>query len=387
MTKLLIEESCLIFQPTLAKRFGLNEAIILQQLHYWTVSCKKEMVDGNIWIYNTYSQWQKQFPFWSEVTVKRTIKSLENQGIIFSKSNNKSQNKTKFYAINYSKISEFKSKTHIYETNQIDLSEGSKRPVRQINLISSYNIETKTTTKEYLSKRKEENSVRKNEVKAISANYSSQEILHGNNLEREMIDIWNNIFVEEGREEVALTNSRKIALRKAASYFKNDLAKWTSYCQKICSSKFLMGEVTDFKASIDWSIREDIIIKIIEGTYQCGNRVGCKRTSTQNISEIKPKSSDPLWLGVVEKFKQHHGEALTASWLNKLDFMRVNRKEITLSSDSKFIVQRIESLYLNQINSMINQLSNGEISKVYLKHHTVNIAPLGNYPDVVCLAG
>jgi hypothetical protein len=69
MTKLLIEESCLIFQPSIAKRLGLNESIILQQLHYWTISCKKNHEDGHVWIYNTYAQWQNQFPFWSEVTV------------------------------------------------------------------------------------------------------------------------------------------------------------------------------------------------------------------------------------------------------------------------------------------------------------------------------
>ncbi|KKB96339.1 hypothetical protein SZ25_00577 [Candidatus Arcanobacter lacustris] len=379
MTKLLIQESCLIFQPTLAKRFGLNEAIILQQLHYWTISCKKEREGGHIWIYNTYSQWQKQFPFWSEVTVKRIIKSLESQEVIFSKSGKNRQDKTKFYAVNYSKISEFNQKQDIDKHDQIDQLEGSKRSVRQINLISSYNIETKTTTKEHLSKNnmmtttavvtqenldRTENTNLAFKASILKSTNSFEEKSH----EREMIDIWNNIFKEEGREEVVLTDSRKISLRKSFSYFKDDLAKWTSYCQKICSSKFLMGEVTNFKASLDWCIREDIIMKILEGNYKCGDRAGVKKTLTQNISETKPKSSDPLWIKVVEKLKQHYGEAITISWFNDLDFKRINKKEISLYSNNKFILNTIEGKYLNQISSIFSEVSHSDINQVTLQY-------------------
>ncbi|KKB96501.1 hypothetical protein SZ25_00407 [Candidatus Arcanobacter lacustris] len=377
MTKLLIEESCLMFQPSLAKRLGLNEAIILQQLHYWTVSCKKNQEDGHVWIYNTYSQWQNQFYFWSEVTVKRAIKSLETQGIIFSKAGKNKQIKTKYYTINYSKVSELNIKTIDNARDQIDQSDRSNRTVRQVNLISSINIETKTTTKEYLSKGKEENFERKNEIEINLENSLSQKISKESNLEREMIDIWNDIFVDEGGEGISLTFTRKINLRKAANYFKDDLDKWTSYCQKISSSKFLMGEVTNFKASIDWCIKEDVIIKILEDSYKCGDRVGGKSPLKQSIIEIKPKSSDPLWLEVVEKFKQLYGEAITASWLSKLDFEIIDPNIVILSSESKFILNYVENKYLNQLKKMFKDLSSGKIDKVIL-NNTINTKNICN---------
>ncbi|MFZ0445774.1 MAG: hypothetical protein WAM95_14335 [Bacillus sp. (in: firmicutes)] len=37
MSKLLINESPIMIQPTLVMKLGLNQAIIIQQLHYWLV--------------------------------------------------------------------------------------------------------------------------------------------------------------------------------------------------------------------------------------------------------------------------------------------------------------------------------------------------------------
>jgi hypothetical protein len=148
-----------------------------------------------------------------------------------------------------------------------------------------------------------------------------------------------------------------------------------------------MGEITNFKASIDWCIREETIIKILEGSYKCGDRVGGSSSLKHNITEIKPKSSDPLWTKVIDKFSKLHGEATTTSWIGKLDFVRVNNCEVALSSDSKFILQRIESIYLNQLTSIVNQVSNGGISKVILKYNNINNSFMRNYQDIVSLAG
>ena len=37
MSKLLINENPIMIQPTLVMKLGLNQAIIIQQLHYWLV--------------------------------------------------------------------------------------------------------------------------------------------------------------------------------------------------------------------------------------------------------------------------------------------------------------------------------------------------------------
>ncbi|HDF6263133.1 TPA: DnaD domain protein, partial [Staphylococcus aureus] len=52
-----------------------------------------------------YPEWQKQFPFWSLITIKRTIYSLEKQNLLLIGNYNKAKfDKTKWYTINYQTI-------------------------------------------------------------------------------------------------------------------------------------------------------------------------------------------------------------------------------------------------------------------------------------------
>lgn len=101
---LLIQEPPLQVLPSLAKEIGLNEAIVLQQIHYWLQKSSNIEV-GHKWIYNTYNAWQKQFPFWSIPTIRRTITSLEKQGVIVTGNFNKAGfDNTKWYRIDYQKL-------------------------------------------------------------------------------------------------------------------------------------------------------------------------------------------------------------------------------------------------------------------------------------------
>lgn len=101
---LLIEEPPLQVLPSLAKSIGLNEAIVLQQIHYW-LRKSNNVKDGHKWIYNSMPNWQKQFSFWSLPTVKRVFRSLEKQGLIITANYNKAGfDKTKWYRINYEKL-------------------------------------------------------------------------------------------------------------------------------------------------------------------------------------------------------------------------------------------------------------------------------------------
>ncbi|WP_109064365.1 replication protein RepO [Aggregatibacter kilianii] len=107
MSKLLINEQPLQVIPSLAKAIGLNEAIFLQQLHYF-LRISKNRADGRSWVYNTIKDWQAEFSFWSLKTVQRTIENLEKMGLILStdKFNKMKMDKTKWYSIDYEKLSE-----------------------------------------------------------------------------------------------------------------------------------------------------------------------------------------------------------------------------------------------------------------------------------------
>ncbi|MDV6379001.1 conserved phage C-terminal domain-containing protein [Sporosarcina sp. GW1-11] len=99
--KLLLNESPLQLQRTVAVKLGLNEAIFLQQLHFRT-RISKNIREGHKWVYNTYENWRKEFPFWSVNTIIRIINKLEKEGYIISGAFNKMKiDKTKWYRVNY----------------------------------------------------------------------------------------------------------------------------------------------------------------------------------------------------------------------------------------------------------------------------------------------
>ncbi|GAX06977.1 hypothetical protein IWT25_02325 [Secundilactobacillus pentosiphilus] len=118
---LLISEPPLQVLPSLAIKVGLNEAIILQQFHYW-LQRSNNIRDGEKWIYNSYAKWAQQFPFFSVRTVKRTILSLEENGYLISGNfNTAGFDKTKWYRINYEKLGG-------QRLGQNDPTSGTERP-------------------------------------------------------------------------------------------------------------------------------------------------------------------------------------------------------------------------------------------------------------------
>lgn len=141
MSKLLIQESPLTFQPSLASVIGLNEAIVLQQIHYWISNTKNKGYeqDGYKWVYNTYKEWQENnFPFWSENTVQRVFASLEENGLVVSIQPMKSKyDRTKYYRIDYPKLDAFddpklvcslnESETTTENTQTEDISEPDQK--------------------------------------------------------------------------------------------------------------------------------------------------------------------------------------------------------------------------------------------------------------------
>lgn len=90
--------------PSLASKIGLNQAIVVQQLHYWLLKSRNE-VDGRKWVYNTYEEWHEQFPFWSLRTIKGIFAKLQEQGIVLRRELNESNwDRTSWWSIDYEKL-------------------------------------------------------------------------------------------------------------------------------------------------------------------------------------------------------------------------------------------------------------------------------------------
>lgn len=107
MGNLLLDDRPLVIQPKLIELLGdPTEAIILQQIHYWLVK-NMNIKDGYSWVYNSIKDWNKQFKWLSEPTLKRKFKSLEDKGLLITGNYNKAKfDRTKWYRIDYDALDE-----------------------------------------------------------------------------------------------------------------------------------------------------------------------------------------------------------------------------------------------------------------------------------------
>lgn len=104
-SKLLIDEHPLQVLPSLACKIGLNQAIVLQQVHYWLKTneqSNRNQRDGAWWTYATHTEWLRQFPFWSEKTLRRTLSSLMDSGLLIARHlMDDPRDRTLWYTIDY----------------------------------------------------------------------------------------------------------------------------------------------------------------------------------------------------------------------------------------------------------------------------------------------
>jgi hypothetical protein len=163
MSKLLLNEKPLLILPLLAKKIGLNEAVILQQIHYCLGISNNEF-DGRKWTYGSYKYWKENhFPWWSDKTIQRIFESLDKKGLILIGNNNKkSWDHTNWYSINYEKLAEIENSnqntcpidedklTISAETNCLDdqdkLTKGSGQ-IDQSNTLDFPKSSSETSTK------------------------------------------------------------------------------------------------------------------------------------------------------------------------------------------------------------------------------------------------
>ena len=280
--------------------FNHNQSTFIKQLIYWISKCGRTVdnLEGK-WIYNTLNSWLEQFPYWSMSTLRRTIKSLEESGILLSKKvNAKHWKHTKWYSIDFNKLNKVVDNNN--QTNNIELVEKrTTRCVQNEQIIYTNNIYTKDT-KVSSSKRSKKKNIFKSLNQELDSklnkliekivnkklsyinkneNKETESKLSKGQLEKvtEMKEVWNKVFEYSINPIKAYINRRneKILYRLIEEKLEGDIDKWREYACKVNSSKFLMGEKKTkkgFKASFAWLIKEETVDKINSGEYGIGDR-------------------------------------------------------------------------------------------------------------------
>jgi hypothetical protein len=113
----LLPEAPLLVLPSLAVAVGLNDAIVLQQLHY------RSRVSADGWWRAGFKELCREFPFWSEATIKRTLTSLRQAG--FVEARQLGTDRANRYRIDYSALRE-----------QVRATGGQIDPVERVTLAS-----------------------------------------------------------------------------------------------------------------------------------------------------------------------------------------------------------------------------------------------------------
>ena len=298
-----------------ATLLGEAESILLNQMIYWLSKCGRKVAgQEEKWIYNSLAEWHKQFSYWSMYKLRKTIKSLEDLGLIKSiKVNARKWNHTKWYTVDYYQYKKLLNKTesenNIGQSTALDKIEDrdlliKKRPSLLLN-VSSINKDIRSTNRfvgnqqiiitknnytNNISSYKESNINLSNKsdkkIEEIKIDSNEKEIIN------KMLYVWNKVFECSVNPIKAYSNQKNqqtlLHLYKAA--FNSELDNWREYALKVNSSQFLMGEKetkNNFKAVFSWLIKEETIEKVQNGEYGVGDRELDMNNVSKNIEAKK----------------------------------------------------------------------------------------------------
>lgn len=92
-----------MFDPQIAKEYGVNAAIIFQNLAYWIEhnrANETNFYDGRYWTYNSVRAFTELFPYLTDKQIRGALKKLEEGGMILVGNYNKSAyDRTRWYAL------------------------------------------------------------------------------------------------------------------------------------------------------------------------------------------------------------------------------------------------------------------------------------------------
>ena len=185
---LLVQEPPLQVLRGLAKEIGLNEAIVLQQVHY-----RQQRGEGvrDGWLRRTYREWHNDFPFWSSRTIERIFNSLRNQDLLLIEDGDGTDRALR-YRINYSVV-----------------------PSRQIDEMQS---DTLTRQSGVMSMKREKKSSSNEEDPALAAQIS------------EVYEHWRSVMGKNGNAKLTPERQTKIKARLKDGYSPERLKRAIDGC-------------------------------------------------------------------------------------------------------------------------------------------------------------
>lgn len=242
----------IVLNVALAEAVGLNEAIVLQQLHYW-ISAERSGIEhgGRRWVFNTLESWQEQFPFWSTDTIKRAFTSLRKAGLIEVEQLAKHRHdRTNYYTIRYE---------HRALVDECKLPSSSEAECP--DLLPENTTEITTENKPLVAAGAATDGDGESETRKPASRIPYQQIA----------DLYNRVCGEVLPQCLKLNAKRKVAIRKVwnmeiqGEYLFRDLDSWEGYFNDCLTSRHWTGHNDrNWRADIDFLLRESSVLKVLE---------------------------------------------------------------------------------------------------------------------------
>lgn len=141
------------FDIDVAKEYGVNEAIMIQNFKFWIMknkATKKNFFDGHYWTYCSKKALMELFGFWSEQSIKTILNHLKEKGVLITANyNNSPYDRTLWYAF-------ADEKKWLGENALFEKLESTNEKCENNQPIPDINTDIKTDNKEKLLKKKDE---------------------------------------------------------------------------------------------------------------------------------------------------------------------------------------------------------------------------------------
>lgn len=142
-----------MFDPQIAKEYGVNAAIIFQNLAYWIEhnrAYETNFHDGRYWTYNSVRAFAELFPYLTDKQIRGALKKLEDGGMILVGNYNKSAyDRTRWYALSEKGLS-------ICTKGQMNFADRENENVQEGEPIPDINTDVTTTNKQDIGAPKKE---------------------------------------------------------------------------------------------------------------------------------------------------------------------------------------------------------------------------------------
>lgn len=239
-SNLLFKEEPLVVNRLAAKVLGLNEAIVIQQIHYWLEINRKAKVnfyDERTWTYNTYEDWQKNnFDFWSLSTLKRIFKNLFDKGILIKSNYNLHKYDRKLWvSIDYNKLDLLLDEYNNKNTENVEIStECQNDTMSNSNIVSKWNYgkcqnDTMENVK-MIPPIAETSTETSTEISLATQSEDKPLVVNTN---KKIIESNTHLLLDSENKQKKVSNWKKDRLLKAIDLFKERDGQYFSLLEKI----------------------------------------------------------------------------------------------------------------------------------------------------------